>query len=926
MMMKDTIIKVNTLENKEQQEPKKGQIASIKKAICSDIQELEIGEFMDKVGNKAFSFNSCLMIEGTKNNNFQSCNMIVLDFDKNEDNFIEFDNIVDTSNIRPTFGYKKLDNIGFKAIFMLPTTLYSPQIKNILEGMLNRVFKLNPQTKDINTLHSGGTELLIPSLNFYSGTGSDINILDIDNLVNAFVSTLEEEDKVNLTHNIKSFCKQQGLNTVNGIPSIINKEHIEGDEEIQGTEYNNYIFNLCSSDIFNTDKNKVIGHKVLNTKTVSSPVRKINLLNLQDTCQLFSKASHDQLKNDGGKYLSPEEIRHLTHNLRTVQGYQSHLNSILKDYNYTSITNKGNLVTIANKLNYKPTKCSDFNCRYHYNCMNNSTILEKYDRQTTRIENPTFRTDKKIEYIELTEAEKQLQEIIAKISENHKNRVNGLTLVKCATGLGKTESIVNMNLENTVIAVANHQLGQELYNRVQEAQPNNNIVYIKPLNMDNLPNILLDKIDTYRAEGRYHLVDKELNRHIEEHYKLVGANITDIKPQYIQDIEDYLKGKQDYRTNSSIIATHTRISLGTGGNTNITRLVVDEDCINTFITNKSYNYNTIKSIYNNITAYIKSMKDDKHQIGLEYINKFFDSLKPNSIWTNNILLEENENGKQPYVYVKKIIDSYLNNRAKRNENIHGINLYEFFSTQAIQLQANGEYYHTVDGNRLKELNNYEQVIILSATLDEDIHVPLLKQYTNKNINYYDIAEVKLVGNIKCYTSYSLSREVFKKYNENKLEPKSKLHKAIKSIEDNTYFNPFISFKTENIKCTVVNQKHQILHFGNAEGIDKYKGQSIGVIGTPHPSPVQMTGLFFLINGKNPVEPLNWKQQRVTYGEWEFTLNTYSNVEDKAVISIHLYYIYAELTQAVGRARLLRKPGEVSVFSNFPLNQCKLVKY
>ena len=63
-------------------------------------------------------------------------------------------------------------------------------------------------------------------------------------------------------------------------------------------------------------------------------------------------------------------------------------------------------------------------------------------------------------------------------------------------------------------------------------------------------------------------------------------------------------------------------------------------------------------------------------------------------------------------------------------------------------------------------------------------------------------------------------------------------------------------------------------------------------------------------------------QTVTHNGYRFRFTTYKNENLRA---IQFWMIESELEQAVGRARLLRNPCEVHLFSNFPLNQAEMVE-
>ena len=116
---------------------------------------------------------------------------------------------------------------------------------------------------------------------------------------------------------------------------------------------------------------------------------------------------------------------------------------------------------------------------------------------------------------------------------------------------------------------------------------------------------------------------------------------------------------------------------------------------------------------------------------------------------------------------------------------------------------------------------------------------------------------------------------------------------------------------------------KIAYFGAVEGLYKYKGQNLCVIGTPHTSSKVYEGYYFLLTGKNNISR-EWKVKRVKKYGFEFDLNTYENEADSFLTDIQLYFLYSELIQAIGRARALRYDVDIYVYSALPIHNSKLV--
>ena len=98
-----------------------------------------------------------------------------------------------------------------------------------------------------------------------------------------------------------------------------------------------------------------------------------------------------------------------------------------------------------------------------------------------------------------------------------------------------------------------------------------------------------------------------------------------------------------------------------------------------------------------------------------------------------------------------------------------------------------------------------------------------------------------------------------------------------------------------------------------------KGKDITIIGTPH-QPEWIYKLFAYSIGSKIDEKAS--NMTVLHNGKLFQFNTYQN---EALREIQFYMIETELEQAVGRARLLRCDGTVTLFSNFPLRQAVMKK-
>lgn len=194
----------------------------------------------------------------------------------------------------------------------------------------------------------------------------------------------------------------------------------------------------------------------------------------------------------------------------------------------------------------------------------------------------------------------------------------------------------------------------------------------------------------------------------------------------------------------------------------------------------------------------------------------------------------------------------------------------------------------------------EKYIIVSATADEEIYQ---WYFGEDKVDFYECIKAAYQGELMQYPEKSMSRSCI----ADNAGIVDKLRRRFHMKEDNV-----ITFMSENLGS---------LHFGNTEGSNTLEGQDILVIGTPYHTEFLYKLAAFSM-GVEFHEDEKMTLQDVGHNGYQFRFTTFQNDELR---KIHFWMIESELEQAVGRARLLRNACTVRLFSNFPLNQSKMVK-
>lgn len=893
-------IKVNLIENIKREKPNKKEYGKIQKTICNDenIKELDFDTFVELVGNQGALWKSSFMIGGAKNINYKCAYMLSLDFD----NGLSINDFLKHSKdlgLEPTFIYETYSSTKdfnrFRAIWRLKEPIELPQLKNALQLMLMEVFEgCDEACKDLSRLWVGGK-----NISFYKSW----NVLNIDNLLNALINVIDKKATANnFTRDMKAFCKKIGINIYNKMPFILKspksdvicEEHYniyyrevrKKHQILDIYKYDNLEFSFTNS--YNLDKNKNVSSKVQSIKGEKPKRIKIDFERLSTKCELFG----DFLKGD---ILSHKEIQHISFNLYDCEGYPTLLKDTLVSNSYNNWENKYNTYVSAVNYNYLPTSCNTY-CKYCQTCGSPKNIKDKYYQREGKAKKifdiPT---------ITLEEAEKKLREIPSII----KNITKDDFLAFCGVvGVGKTELFIDMDLSNTMIGVTNHKLGEELYQRLS-VRTDLNLLYVKPLELKNMPEELKKTINDYYDFG---IVGEVKTLVFDEIKRLNQLNREkgEAYPIYYKDLIEYVTQLSKIPKASTLLFTHHRISFG-NHSSKVDTIILDEDFLRTFINYGSYETDILLKDLKNLRAWLskfdrKNSKyyDDYLEL-LQYFTEFYDCVDECSgKWIKNPLKNISLNPK----FVRMII-----NYIKENINKLDTNMFKLLNAEAISIEENG-YIHTINGEAIKELEGYK-IVCMSATLDEKIHTSFIKRYLpNKNIIYKTIENTELKGNIYCNCSYAWSREGLKALT-------SKSSKELERILNSDKYTNIITFKDNKLLDVSNYNKSKITHFGACEGLDRYKGQDLCVIGTPHTNCKIYEGYYFLLTENNPVSE-TWRVKRVQKYGYEFDLNTYESEFDSFLTDIQLYFVYSELIQAVGRARALRMNVNVYVYSALPL--------
>ncbi len=198
-------------------------------------------------------------------------------------------------------------------------------------------------------------------------------------------------------------------------------------------------------------------------------------------------------------------------------------------------------------------------------------------------------------------------------------------------------------------------------------------------------------------------------------------------------------------------------------------------------------------------------------------------------------------------------------------------------------------------------------IIMSATINENLY----RKYFKGIMDVVPYPELKAAykGKVIQYTYHSLGRR--------DLRTKRETFNLVRQISEKPDL-PIITFLMYEREAGGYARG---MHFGNLTGINTLKGKDVGIVGTPYKveEAYKLIACHFGadVNKKQDQCP---KYRKVEYEGYGFRITAY---EEPLLQEIQLYFLKSELEQAVGRARALREPCTVYVFSTFPVEQSEL---
>ncbi|MCM2532145.1 hypothetical protein NDK43_06755 [Neobacillus pocheonensis] len=524
---------------------------------------------------------------------------------------------------------------------------------------------------------------------------------------------------------------------------------------------------------------------------------------------------------------------------------------------------------------------------------------------------PTMRI-KDTETITKVEGRLKLKQHLIDYLESNKKEV---WLLKADTGIGKSHTVAELARERVLFILPTKKLGRELKVKVENKHQNLKVVMIDPVDDKEIPDCS-EKEEMFRARQ-----------------KGLGKQASDYRNKAIEKCDNeeiktkHEKYKQALSTKQAFfIITHKRFADGFLEAINppeVDSIIIDEDPVNEMLTDETYSTEVLLYELNQLIATITAkgfgVNAELNEVEEEIVSK----VKKFMELVQSSRLELTPNSYKPFFQLNsnKLAAIIMKNPMIKN------NLFAALESDCLISHRNKKNeLETTCTSSLLTAFRHKKIMIMSATLNKKVHMPLFLRHVNINTNWIEIPPIETKGKVILFADRSTSKTALKN---------TDLGEVIKEIIKPFNYEALITNKNRKYLFED-NKVHKQIHFGNCAGYDELNGKNIVVVGTPSLPPWKLALLTYQIFGKLPRSTyyntkretidFDFKMQKMEESGYQFAINTFTHPEDYNARVVHLWQTSSDIEQAVGRARLIDNDCTVYVFSRIPVKQCKIKKY
>lgn len=787
-------------------------VACKERAISNWLEEVDIKELADCIGNQGHAFVPAHLVGGMKAENCKGMQLFGLDFDDGI-SFNEIQRRCEQLQLPIAFAYHTFNSSPelekFRVVFASEIFIEDIFVVGAIINMLHKIFpECDPLCKNLDRVFMGGKDLI------YCKENAAVALVQI---FSAFNYTLEQ--KGNYLRELNNFCKKYQI-------LMINNRAAMGDENVLSTiDENDFFMDSAIIHIIAQTTNKsffVIENKGLhqrNSRKVNTKLKRVDI-GERSTCQLLN----DFLN---GEDLGHDEKFAIATNLIQINGGRKvFLDTIEKTYSIGAMEKWEK--DISYMCCYRPMRCSNSFCHYYENCNQLGTIVD-----TLSVDRKVYREKEK--YYPMDEAVELLKD---NLEQAYRCQGQGVHLIKAQTAIGKTTQYIDLITRHPeskfLIALPTNILKKQVMNDLIRAGIGEKDLYMTPSLSDSIYFREENEIvmDAHRSG-----VHNKKKKVLKETYEKIKDNPQ--KQAMADECLELINGVDEITEQRVVVTTHAFFMYMKAELLSRYTIIVDEDIL---LLHAFAQVNTISESC--LQKLVEQAVPGYSQIASTFLAQPSNLYKKVRARYKLLPLNENEL-------------SGLNVGA--GDNINDMQYAEAF----VKVKSQYSDEHLIQYFCPPQFSA-QKYIVLSATLNETIYKEFFKG--KLPVYTYETKKVAYTGKVIQYTYHSLGRR--------DLSGKMEVFSYAREIAKKPNLE-IITFKEGPSIKGVDKMNTKNLHFGNTIGMNCLSGQDIGIVGTPYmiESAYKLIACYLgaNVNNKNDKNP---RPRRVNYKGASFIITTY----------------------------------------------------
>lgn len=741
----------------------------------------------------------------------------------------------------------------YRVVFVSPVVITSARVRDVIQLALMRIFpEFDQSTKDAARMFFGGKEIV------YSDYGAT---LDIVQLFSAVDQKMREEDKGHAARNVKNWCQDVGLNTVNGLPGVYYRDTANiGEMTASSIEYSielapdspKIVFSLPPELPTKPGKNQKYG-KIKDTKIPYELIRGADFDALYNRCDVY----RDMLD---GVHLHHDVSFAIATNLAWLDGGETRFFEGLRKRDDFDENKWRYTFAYIRKVNYQPTSYEHQKIKDYYpNAAETAQATNIVN--AAKVPRGEIKAMGNTRTIEREEAYKMLCDAANEAIAADDTKIY---VFRFDTGVGKSTFIQTIE-KPFLLAVPTHALKDQM---VQDfASVGKNVAHTPAL-PDDLPDPVQEAIDrlyTLGATGKAAAAVRNFAR-------------------VIPSAETYVKALDTaLQTQETVVTTHARVCYA---KTDHDLVVVDEDILPTIFQQSNVRIGDLIKLRDVLMNTPRSLGKNTPNKDVQILSDFITTIVGSAEHIPHARMALPFTN---YAHIEKLILDSANGLSGNVLGVLGCSHY---------IRHNEHIFFIAR----RELPKNKKILVFSATANETLY----RRAFGDRVVFIDSPSVRHKGKILQYAVNS---------SRNALKTKGVIEFAKTVIGD----AGVITFKANRNDF----EDSVVAHIGAVAGLNTFSGKPLAIIATPHMDDKVYALLASALGHTINPSDLSFKRHTLLKRNgFEFYFYTFDH---ELMREIQLHMVEAELFQAVGRARPIDNGVTVIVISDMPVNQAMIIE-